>query len=291
MPDREKRKRGAPKGNRNALKHGFYARVLDEAEKLVARFSRDYPQSSLRMHHQLLEGRVLDAKGGAANYKRAAELFQNVLSQSKIARTQSLARFHLARTLQRLDDHKRVLEAVGPLADELKQDGASPELAEALVVQGISFFALKQYEQAGGAMAQYLELRPNGRQADQALSFFEDIAGMVEQIHTATQEQTRGSEQIIKVSEKMKQISIQVKKATREQALGGRQISHAIEHITEISTYINNSQAEQRKAAYQVLEAISTIADIAHQNVEGVEKVTESVKKLGPNPMTKDRSI
>ena len=34
MPDREKRKRGAPMGNRNALKHGFYARVLDEAEKL-----------------------------------------------------------------------------------------------------------------------------------------------------------------------------------------------------------------------------------------------------------------
>lgn len=28
------RKRGAPKGNQNARKHGFYARVLDEAEQL-----------------------------------------------------------------------------------------------------------------------------------------------------------------------------------------------------------------------------------------------------------------
>lgn len=27
-------KRGAPKGNQNARKHGFYSRVLDEAEKL-----------------------------------------------------------------------------------------------------------------------------------------------------------------------------------------------------------------------------------------------------------------
>ena len=34
MPGKEKRRRGAPKGNQNALKHGFYARVLDEAEKL-----------------------------------------------------------------------------------------------------------------------------------------------------------------------------------------------------------------------------------------------------------------
>ena len=29
-----KGKRGAPKGNQNARKHGFYSRVLDEAEKL-----------------------------------------------------------------------------------------------------------------------------------------------------------------------------------------------------------------------------------------------------------------
>jgi len=34
MPKREKRKRGAPKGNLNAFKHGFYSRVMDEAEML-----------------------------------------------------------------------------------------------------------------------------------------------------------------------------------------------------------------------------------------------------------------
>ncbi len=34
MPAEVKRKRGAPKGNQNARKHGFYAKVLDEAEQL-----------------------------------------------------------------------------------------------------------------------------------------------------------------------------------------------------------------------------------------------------------------
>ena len=34
MPTAAKRKRGAPKGNQNARKHGFYAKVLDEAEQL-----------------------------------------------------------------------------------------------------------------------------------------------------------------------------------------------------------------------------------------------------------------
>ena len=34
MPREAKRKIGAPKGNQNARKHGFYAKVLDEAEQL-----------------------------------------------------------------------------------------------------------------------------------------------------------------------------------------------------------------------------------------------------------------
>jgi len=34
MPTEAKRKGGAPKGNQNARKHGFYSKVLDEAEQL-----------------------------------------------------------------------------------------------------------------------------------------------------------------------------------------------------------------------------------------------------------------
>ncbi len=34
MAAQAKKRRGAPKGNQNARKHGFYSRVLDEAEQL-----------------------------------------------------------------------------------------------------------------------------------------------------------------------------------------------------------------------------------------------------------------
>ena len=34
MPAKADRKRGAPKGNQNARKHGFYSKVLDEVEQL-----------------------------------------------------------------------------------------------------------------------------------------------------------------------------------------------------------------------------------------------------------------
>ncbi len=34
MPAKAKKKRGAQEGNQNARKHGFYSRILDEAEQL-----------------------------------------------------------------------------------------------------------------------------------------------------------------------------------------------------------------------------------------------------------------
>jgi len=34
MPAEAKRKRGAPKGNQNARRHGFYSKVLEEADQL-----------------------------------------------------------------------------------------------------------------------------------------------------------------------------------------------------------------------------------------------------------------
>ena len=34
MPEKAKRKRGALQGNQNARKHGFYSRILNEAEQL-----------------------------------------------------------------------------------------------------------------------------------------------------------------------------------------------------------------------------------------------------------------
>lgn len=34
MAEKPKRKRGAPKGNQNARKHGFYSKVMNEAEQL-----------------------------------------------------------------------------------------------------------------------------------------------------------------------------------------------------------------------------------------------------------------
>jgi hypothetical protein len=41
MPTEAKRQRGAPKGNQNARKHGFYSKVLDEAEQFDFELASD----------------------------------------------------------------------------------------------------------------------------------------------------------------------------------------------------------------------------------------------------------
>jgi hypothetical protein len=41
MPTEARRKRGAPKGNQNARKHGFYSKVLDEAEQFDFELATD----------------------------------------------------------------------------------------------------------------------------------------------------------------------------------------------------------------------------------------------------------
>ncbi|MBA7662513.1 hypothetical protein ES703_70542 [subsurface metagenome] len=40
-PRMKKRRRGAPKGNQNARKHGFYSQVLDEAQRLDLTAAQD----------------------------------------------------------------------------------------------------------------------------------------------------------------------------------------------------------------------------------------------------------
>ena len=41
MPEKERRRRGAPRGNQNARTHGFYSRVLDEVEQIDFELAAD----------------------------------------------------------------------------------------------------------------------------------------------------------------------------------------------------------------------------------------------------------
>jgi cellulose synthase operon protein C len=143
---------------------------LDEAGDLLERFGREYPGSGLRMHHELLQGRLRRAQGGEDNLKRAAAHFQKVLAETSVPRTQSLARLYLGQTWHKLGDSAQAIAAVAPLVEQIGRDGTASEFTEALVLQGLCLLDQKDFAAAVAALSRYLELEPQGGQADQALA-------------------------------------------------------------------------------------------------------------------------
>jgi TolA-binding protein len=143
---------------------------LDDGDRLVARFNKEYADSALRMYNRILGGRLASARGGEKNLKLAADQFRGVAENSKVPRTRSLARFHLARTLQQLDDDEGVLAVAAPLLAEIAKQGAASEFIDVLIIVSSSQLTLKKYGDAVQSTSRYLKSRPAGSQANQALA-------------------------------------------------------------------------------------------------------------------------
>ncbi len=161
---------------------------IPAATKILTRFAKDYAGSGLRLHQELLQGRVdlalatAAVKAGkppediAASYLHAAEKFGRVLKDSKLPRTQMLARYYLGLTQQLQNQHDDALATLSPLIEAIETDGAKSEFGEALLVQADSLMSLKRLDSAQSAAGKYLTLFPQGRQTPRAL-FVVAVAG------------------------------------------------------------------------------------------------------------------
>ena len=155
---------------------------LTGAEQLLGRFAKDYPTSSLKMHSDLLSGRVELARAAvklreqkpadevAAHYEAAAKRFDVVLRESTVAKTKNQARYYLAFARQLQGQHAAALELIAPLAAQVLAEGAKSEFGDALVLQADSWQVEKKLDEADSAAASYLNLFAKGRQAARALS-------------------------------------------------------------------------------------------------------------------------
>ncbi|MFO0917954.1 MAG: tetratricopeptide repeat protein [Planctomycetaceae bacterium] len=161
---------------------------LEQATKLLERFARDYAGSGLRLHYELLLGRVELAKGSAQekerpagantppdpaqneHFQQAIKRFEHVLQESMVERTRLLARYYLALTRQFQALPEDALKTIAPVIEAVDRDGAKSDLGEALIVQSESELALKRFAPAREAAMRYLELFPGGRQVARALA-------------------------------------------------------------------------------------------------------------------------
>lgn len=155
---------------------------LATADQLLTRFNTEYPKSPLRLHTELLAGRMDLARAAAAlrdekpatevaaHYESAAKRFTNVMTNSTIPVTKGQARYYLAFSRELQGQHAQALELLAPLIETVRAEGAKSELVDAFVLQADAYLADKKYEEADKAAQEYRTLAPRGRQAARAIS-------------------------------------------------------------------------------------------------------------------------
>ena len=114
--------------------------------------------------------------------------------------------------------------------------------------------AIRQFRKATRDLSDQIEVDESVRKP---------IAETVQQIASATSEQAKGSEQIIRSAEKMRAITKHVERSSQEQTRGGKQITKSIESISEMVAQLNSAQREQARGGDQILQAVEQLREIS----------------------------
>ncbi|MEX0726596.1 MAG: tetratricopeptide repeat protein [Planctomycetaceae bacterium] len=154
----------------NAAEASLFNGQLDESQQLIDRFAAEYPKSGLRFLVELLRGRLLVERGGDEQLKQALVHFNNVLNESTIARTQMMARRHLAGTYLKLGDNASVATVLEPVVADVKANGSKSEFVDVLIVRAESLLREKKYAEAIESASDYLKFLPEGSQAETAIA-------------------------------------------------------------------------------------------------------------------------
>lgn len=113
---------------------------LQEADTLLARFDREFPDNKLRYRQEILKARVLAAKNDLPGAERRLKA---VIAESDFDSTRQQARYYLADVAQKQNRHTQVLEITEPLAALWKKREAGPaDLAGVFVLRAASLLAL-----------------------------------------------------------------------------------------------------------------------------------------------------
>ena len=155
---------------------------LATAEQLLARFQKEFPLSGLRLHVEMLTGRLDLARAGQrlkekrpatevnSFYEAASRRFEKVMKESSLPKTKGHSRYYLALTRQLQGNQEQALELISPLVEKALADGEKSDFSDAIVLQADSLFQRQKYDLALQSASKYLELLPKGRQSARALS-------------------------------------------------------------------------------------------------------------------------
>ena len=118
------------------------------------------------------------------------------------------------------------------------------------------------------------------RGSQQITSSMNQVASMLGQIAAAIKQQTAGIRQLARATESLKEIASMSKQSTGEQAKGSRQIGANMEQIRTMIERIDEATREQIQRNRQVVEAVSSIRQIAEGNASRTAAMDRVVEIL-----------
>lgn len=112
------------------------------------------------------------------------------------------------------------------------------------------------------------------------LKSVEQLRNLAFQLTRATKEQSLGSEQILKEVNRIRNLAEEVKRATKEQSIGSSLIRKAMDKLTSATSSVLKLTKEQKIAAEAVEESIKTFRKISEENSMLIKEASEKVEVL-----------
>ena len=108
-----------------------------------------------------------------------------------------------------------------------------------------------------------------------------NVSDMIRQIAAATNQQEKGSDQIMAASERMKGLTAQVRSSTREQSQSSSAIARSTGKMSTMIEHIKRACDEQGHGSQLIVHAIENIRASTEVNLDAVRVMDIAVAGLG----------
>jgi methyl-accepting chemotaxis protein len=105
-------------------------------------------------------------------------------------------------------------------------------------------------------------------------------SSLVTEVHSATEEQSRGAAQIVTTTGTMQDITQQLATSSREQSASAEAILQAVEHMNRMTQQVADATREQKRGGDLVVKSTEQITDVARQNLSASAQLTTTTVSL-----------
>ncbi len=172
-------------------------------------------------------------------------------------------------------------------SERVHEEAERSKVAE-VALNKLTESSLRSAEQVKSIVRATQEQSRGSQQITEAVN---QVANMLQQISSAVKQQSDGIQQLAKAAEMMKDISSQVKLSTGEQAKGSHQISASMENIRNMMQQIDQASKDQSLRSQQVVAAVSAVRKVAESNATRTAELDKVVEKLAEQAEVLEKEI